>query len=153
MWYKVNWKILTLNWLPTMLRKNFTKAFMTVVVLPVSQLYDRWRTLRDRNIYKMQHNGQVCYLRKALNDTFDLEERRIYIDDGLYKDPVYLNPIVSNKPKYLGTLFINPNRFHSGEYDFWVYVPAAIVNAKNYELRALIDFYKEGAKKYTIQEI
>lgn len=154
MWYNINWDKLGLLLMPTFLRKDVFADYVKALLSPIRAMYDDWYKMRADNLYKLAHNGQVCYLRKALNDTFDPEERRIYIGDGVRYDQPYIYREIEHQPKYLGVLYLRHSWDYSDDgFDFRVYVPADIVADKPHELRALVDYYKEGVKRYKILEI
>ncbi len=154
MWFNVNFNKLVLLLTPTFLRKASFFSFVGSIVVAVGSIYDSWFKMRLDNLYKMAHNGQVAYLRKALNDRFDQGLRRIYIGDGNQFVRQYIYTHVEQKPKFLGTMFLH-SRSDYGDtgVDFIVFVPNSIVDAQIYELKALIDFYKEGVKRYKIVKI
>ncbi|MFK5971468.1 MAG: hypothetical protein QM487_15310 [Candidatus Marithrix sp.] len=154
MWYNVNYNKLVLLLTPTFLRKDTFFGWIKSVASPLSKMYDSWFKMRSDNLYKLAHNGQVCYLRKSLNDRFDPSLRRIYIGDGNKYKRQYIYTRGEQKPKYLGTMYLHSrNDYADTGVDFIVFVPASIVDAQIYELEALIDFYKEGVKRYKIVKI
>ena len=79
--YKVNIKRLALLTLPTWLRRPIVGALIYAGVTPLNRLLQELRTLREETSYRVNHNGQVCKLRGALNDAFDAKERRIKVED------------------------------------------------------------------------
>ena len=83
MWYKIDYKQLSASLLPTFLRQTLHVRWLWALLRPLEVLHETWLKMRAENLYKLQHSGQVCYLRKVLNDRFDPELRRIYINDGL----------------------------------------------------------------------
>lgn len=103
MWYTINFFILALQVLPPVLRKQNISAFTQALVKPVDTLYYTWSQMRERNVYKMRHTGQICYLRKALNDAFDPSERRIYIGEGNIYDTTYIYTEGEAQEVYTGT--------------------------------------------------
>ncbi|KIO75942.1 hypothetical protein TH53_17935 [Pedobacter lusitanus] len=155
MWYKIDFKKLTVLILPTFLRQNLMVSYIQALVTPVSMLYQLWYTRREDNLYKLAHNGQVCYLRKALNDLFDNELRRIYIDNGNRFKRTYIYTRAENRPRYLKRLFLQPSTsFADTGADFKVMLPAELnIPANYYQLNALVDFYKLASKRYTIETI
>ena len=95
-------------WLmPSFLRKEAVNAWLQSLVLPVKMLYGDFRNKREAYAYKLAHNGQVCYLRKVLNDEFDPSERRIELVDGNSFKRLYLYSSVEGRPVYLRTSYIN----------------------------------------------
>jgi len=155
MWYSINFYKLCFSFLMVNLRKPLELAFYYSAIQPLVALHYDWQAYRDTNLYKLTHNGQVCYLRAALNDAFDISERRIYIDGtgGAAKKTFIYTP-GEQQPKYLGKLWLrNSLEFADNGADFLVYVPKTIAQTLNFELRALIDLYRAGGKRYLIIEI
>ncbi|AUS07248.1 hypothetical protein C1A40_02865 [Tamlana carrageenivorans] len=130
-------------------------SWLYSVLFPLQTLHESWKQFRVDNLYKLAHTGQVCYLRAALNDAFDVSARRIYIDGtGGNAQKTYVYTVGENQPKYLKTLYLhNALEFANTGADFIVYVPSSIAQSQGYELRALIDFYKVASKRYLIIEI
>jgi len=159
MWYKVDYKRLVILLLPSFLRKPVIIGYIQSLISPIESLYDDWSVFRSDslysgNLYKVQHTGQICYLRKALNDRFDSILRRITIGDGNRFKRKYLFTIPENRPEYLGTLFLHQNSDYADTgVDFIVWVPTQIINQQPYELKAVIDFYKAGGKRYKIEKL
>lgn len=155
MWYKIDFNKLVLLLLPTFLRKPKLVAFIQALFKPLASLHYKWQyEVRDFNINKLSYNGQLCYLRKALNDRCDKHLRRIYIRDGNSFPRKYIYTRAENKPVYIGKLFIyQKSEYANSGADFIVYVPAHIINTRIFELEALIEFYKLASKRYQIVPI
>ena len=157
MWYKIDWNILALDNLPTMLRKPSFSALAQILLKPINSLYYKWYNWRIDNIYKLDHTNQICYLRGSLNDKFDPVERRIYIGNGLLFDTQYIFTEAEEQDVWLDTeaeietiwLRTEPETADTG-LDFIVYVPETIYNTQLDGLRAHIEFYKAGGKRYNI---
>ena len=64
-WAKIDFKRLVQLLLPTFLRKPQQTAFLNATIAPLETLY-------SETMYKMQHNGQVIYLEKVLNEFCDV---------------------------------------------------------------------------------
>lgn len=153
MWYKVDFYKLGMLLLPSFLRQQITLAFVKSMMCPLDNLYYKWSQFRDKNIYTLQHNGQVCYLRKALNDQFDPSLRRIFIEESNAFKRKYIYTKAEEKPRFLGKMYINQKiNFADTGFDFLVFVPAQIIKTQIYELGAVIRFYKLGGKIYKIEE-
>lgn len=60
----VNWSKLVLWLLPPILRRKRHFKWMLSLLKPLETLY-------DTTLYQMQHNGQIIYLEKVLNETFN----------------------------------------------------------------------------------
>ncbi|MWB92997.1 hypothetical protein GON26_01360 [Flavobacterium sp. GA093] len=157
MWYKINFKVLAVQLLPTFLRKQNLAQLMQLCVTPISSLYDLWYDWRFKNIYKLEHNGQVCSLRGSLNDLFDPVERRIYIGEGQFYETTYIFTEAEGQEVWIETDSEDKTIFLRTEsetadtgLDFIVYVPETIYNLSLDGLRAHINFYKAGGKRYNI---
>lgn len=154
MWFSIDINKLVVLLAQTFLRKPRLLALLQSLTTPIATLQQQWYKKRLDNIYKLKHNGQVCYLKKAINDDFDASLRRIKIADGNKYERVYLYANSEKKqPKLLGKTFLRP----VGDYadtgaDFRVIVPQGFDFTNNiYQLRALIDFYKLAGKRYLIE--
>lgn len=155
MWYKIDFYKLVFNFLMIGLRKPIHAVYYYSFIKPLVSLHSTWNVFRTANLYKIEHTGQVCYMRKALNDAFDVDARRIYID-GTGGDAMktFIYTPGEAQTKYLGKLWLrNSLEFADTGADFLVYVPATIAQSLNFELRAIIDFYKVASKRYLIIEI
>ena len=162
MWYNIDWNILALDNIPTALRKPSVAAIAQILLKPINSIYYKWHNWRKENIYKLEHTGQVCSLRGSLNDVFDPTLRRIYIGDGQMNPTTYVYTEAELQDLYTNTetevdtetmyVYTESETADTG-LDFIVYVPASIVNAQLPGLKAHIEFYKAGGKRYTIISI
>lgn len=154
MWYKIDFNKLAILLLPSFLRKPTLITVVQILLIPIDTLYYKWSQFRTDNLYKLQHNGQVCFLRKALNDTLDPSQRRITINDGNAYKRKYIYTEGEKRTKYLGKIFLNQKEdFADTGIDFTVLVPKQIVAEQKEQLNALIQFYKLGGKRYKTEEI
>ena len=150
MWFNVNWKKLAVLLTPTFLCGEKMTAWLELIIEGVNQVHYQWLQLRKNNIYNLAHNSQVCYLRAALNDRFDNEQRRIIILDGNKYSRKYVYTDAEQKPKFLGTIFIHGDEdYQDTGVDFIVSVPNDIFFSEA-EMASLIDFYKLASKRYKI---
>lgn len=69
--YEVNIKRFALLLLPTFWRKPLLATLAYAMVSPLGYLHTRFVLFRRDTVYRLTHNGQVCYLRAVLNDQFD----------------------------------------------------------------------------------
>lgn len=149
MWYNIDAQSLVIRLIPTFLRKERLGALLALAASEIVDLNNILIAHRSASVVKVKHNGQVCKLRKILNDTFDYQ-RRITIVDGLLKKPGYIYTDGENKPTWLGHMYIYTDEETDGTgIDFTVLIPGEL---KNYqiEIRALIDFYKLASKRFKI---
>lgn len=158
--YKVNIKRLALLTLPTWLRRPVAGALIFAGVTPLGRMLQELRTLREETSYRINHNGQVCKLRGALNDAFDARERRIRVEDeesgGGEGWRVYRRSeerAVAAPGRGTGRAVIMNGRGYGGAsgYDFWVTLPRALRGEiEETRLRATVDRYKLASKRWTI---
>lgn len=150
MWFDLNISKLAVLLTPTFLRAQNIIAYLEAMTAPVTEVLDSFRLNRLQNIYKLQHNGQVCYLRAALNDRFDIQDRRILIDDGNRYAMNYIYTDGEEKPKILGTIYLyEDSDYADNGVDFIVRVPEDLTY-NIYEMQALINFYRLASKRYKI---
>lgn len=157
MWYKVDWNILAILNLPTMLRKPLLAAFVQILLKPLNSLYYLWYEWRIKNIYKIEHSGQVCYLRKSLNEDFDPIQNRIWIGEGtlhdltyIYTEPEKKNTSIYTEPENKIIWLRTELETADTGLDFIVWVPMEIFNSSYFGLDAHVKFYKAGGKRYKI---
>lgn len=162
MWFNIDYDRYGIEQLPIKWRDSISVAYLKALLLPIKQIYYRWFNLRNDNIYKLEHTGQVCSLRGSLNDLFDAELRRIYIGDGQQNSTTYVHTEAELQELHTNTEPENDNDtmyvFTESEtsdtgLDFIVYVPGQIVDAQIFALKAHIDFYKADGKRYVIISI
>lgn len=68
--------------LPVRMRKYLLIQFIVSSILPIRQLHYRFMNNREDNLYRLTHNGQVCYLRSVLNDAFPYRSADFDIGDN-----------------------------------------------------------------------
>lgn len=151
--YTVDYSRLKDLLLPTFMRKPKTRAYLLGLVRPLDTLYTLFMRFRRDTLYKLQHTGQVVLLQKVLNDRFDNEQRRIYIDDGIVNDPTYVYTNAEDKPVYLGTQYIyTREELAYKDVDFTVVLPVGMTlsDEERIRMQSLINYYKLAAKTYRI---
>ena len=151
--YNLNIDKLLILLTPTFLRKPKLVAWLRMLATPLLKVLYEFQRARQADLYNLAHNSQVCYLRKALNDEFDDEQRRIRIEDGKQKQRLYIYPRSANKPLYLGKLFLDQRGdYLDGGVDFIVVLPKDLTYDK-YKLEALVNFYKLAGKRWQISQL
>ena len=149
--YNLNIDKLLVLLIPTFLRKRKLVAWLRTLAMPLNKLLDDFKVHRERDLYNLTHNSQVCYLRKALNDEFDPQLRRIKIEDGTRNIRRYIYQRNVNIPLYLGRMFLYlRGNYIDGGVDFVVVLPRGLEYDK-YKLEALVNFYKLAGKRWTIR--
>lgn len=147
MWYNLDIQRLAHLLMPTFLRKEVMMAWITALVSPLEDVVYNFNQNRLSNIYKVEHNWQVCYMEAALNDSFDIQDRRITIDEDLIERE-YIYTSGENQPKYLGTKYIRNSWEFDDNIDFIVNMHG--VSADLFDVRALVDFYRLDGTRYKV---
>lgn len=149
--YNLNIDKLLVLLTPTFLRKPKLIAWLRMLATPLHKLMYDFQQARTADLYNLAHNSQVCYLRKALNDEFDPQLRRIKIEDGRQKQRLYIYLRSANRPLYLGKVFLyQRGAYIDGGVDFVVVLPQGL-EYDRYKLEALVNFYKLAGKRWTIE--
>ena len=139
-------------------------SWLQVLIAPIKSLHYNFIVKRDLDNYKLKHNGQVCYLRSALNDAFDPSDRRIKITDGNRFTPQYIYTEAEEKPTYLGEMYLRDDSVYEDTgVDFIVLLPLEVWNDyktqirigeyRFYDIESVIDFYRLASKRYKIEFI
>ncbi len=148
MWYKINFDKLVVMLLPTFLRKPRMIAFLSLFSGELTKLHNAWLVKKTADETWLNHNSQVCKLRKILNDEFDDLQRRIKITDGQLYERKYVYTLGEKKPVY-GKVFLRQNSDYADSgFDFYVIVPMDLnIEQNKYKLEALINRYKLASKR------
>ena len=163
--FNIEFKILVELLMPTFLRKRNHVKWLRVLVKPIATLKNQFLDFRAESLYKLNHNSQIIYLEKVLNDAFDAETRKIYINNAQINEPVWFYEIADNKPVFFYEIADNKPVYFREEselvgdgIDFTVFVPIQLKPLQTQQLddflnqmRALIDYYKLYSKNYQIQ--
>ena len=122
--YIVDYRKLTTLLIPTFLRKIKNIVWLDTLVTPIKNLYIDFLNYRKKVNYKLSHNSQVCYLQKVLNDAFDTDLKRIYIENGIFLQALYVYASQEELPVYIDTQYIYSDAdLIGGQEDFIVLVP------------------------------
>ena len=166
--FDVDFDVLTTQLLPVRLRQPVMTAWLKCLIDPVKWLYNLFTANRNNNLYLLAHDGQVCYLEGVLNDTFDSINRRIFISDPAYVDPVYIYEVPENKPVYIDLvseigasvipapdpllLYTDAELYSGSRVAFIINIPLALTLTPGQitQLKALVDLYKLPARRYDI---
>lgn len=152
MWYNVDFTKLPVRLLPTFLRNPKMVSWVKSFCHPIGEIYDLWSINRIDNLYKVKHNGQICYLRAALNDRFDPSYRRIRIQEGNQYMYQYIHVDNELPPRYLGVMYLyQDSDYGDTGVDFIVEVPQDL-KYDEYTMKTMINFYKLASKRYKIQK-
>jgi hypothetical protein len=135
-------------------------SWIRSLIAPVQKLNDWFHTYADNIVYHLNLTGQVMYLEHYLNDLFDLELRRIWIEDGsLVLPPFLFNKADNEAPLYIYNKADNEVPFYmyrKSDYNvqemFIVHIPAVLPLDQYLEnrIRAAVNRYKQAGAIYKI---
>jgi hypothetical protein len=142
-------------WLtPVWLRKPTVLVFIMATTWPLRQVYNSFQAFVAAKLYRLNHNGQVCYLEAVLRDSFDTVQRRIWISDFDGKERIYFWPQLDNRDvDFSETLYFWPDSDYADSgIDFTIHLPADVVtnDAQMAYLKSLTNEYKLAGKNYNI---
>ena len=142
--------------LPTFMRSASVVELFKVLSFPFLHVQNAFFGNRAKNLYKLNHNGQVCHLRAVLNDAFNLTmlDKHFLIEDAEdtgvweYAFPeaqIYKQLVIKNAPNY--TKIYSEERMTKFA-DFKVKIPFELTGDDNMNvIRALVNQYKLISKK------
>jgi hypothetical protein len=141
------------------IRRVEVVAFAMALVSPVITLYNQLLAFRSLLLYKLTITPQVCYLEKMLNDQYDSDLRRIYIEDAIHYESLFLFLEGENLPIFISTegesapitfVYSEGETNTDGSNDFIVFYPLGLSFEMN-EMISLIRTYKLASKLFSIQ--
>lgn len=153
----VNFKKLVVWLLPAPLRRPVQSSWLMALIGPVIKLYNGFLAFRSAVIYQLTITPQVCKLEKMLNDRYDNQLRRIYIEDAIEKEPWFLYLKVEAKRMFLYTkseasapqyLYTKSETVQFG-VDFVINIPVFVVFDIN-EFKSLVKKYKLASKTFKV---
>lgn len=141
--------------LPNRLKQIRLINWLQCLVKPIVTLYLSFKLYREAKIYQLTITPQVCYLEKLLNDRYDFILRRIFIDDAVDKEVLYIYQDAELKPVWLGEVFIYTDGEASTETnDFIIKVPLAMqFTFEEPEMLSLVKAYKLAGMVAKIQYV
>jgi len=154
--YIINYTKFVTSRIPVKIRYPEIVAWVLWLALPIVVIYNLLIVFRNFVLYNLTITPQVVYLQKMLNDKYDDDERRIYIEDGISYLPLFLytrgeeNPVFIYRrseanPKYVFTR----GEVGQSTNDFVVYVPNE-VEFNEQEMRTLLTSFKLASKSFKI---
>ncbi len=154
--YPLNISKLGISLLPTMLRTASVAEWVRILLSPLQSIQNAFFSNRDKNIYLLSHNSQVCRLRKVLNNAFPTRTKDFQIvdalDTGMWKyaydevdENLYKHLMVRDQP---ASVEIWDEETMTKFADFIVRVPIDLDGIDNMNvIRALVNTYKLASKK------
>lgn len=131
--------------------KGVSEAFLTAIGKALNNLRSKIEVMVDNVYYDLTITPQVCYLEQMLNDYFDSNQRRIYIEETETVQGYYL--FRNTDPEYMKfyfghAWFVEDTRYSNTSAGFTVVLPTDIKATD--KMRALIERYKLISVKYLI---
>ena len=158
--YNINFSRLLINMLPTFLRQPVIYGILYAAGKVLGLTYKDFTTARKEHNYKLTHNGQVCYLRAALNDAFgggfdilEVERRGEWLYAITEDGPGILLSVGEggNAAEVEGgqkvPLVYNEALLDAAQNSFIVSVPYNIYQTRLPAVAALVDKYKLISKR------
>ncbi len=157
--YDINYKKLALLLLPTFLRKPIVAGLLYAGTSALNRLHLVFSEFRKDVDYRVNYNGQVCYLRAVLNECFDPIDRRITVTENaeepesmwLYMRQTEERKLISPREDQEPLMITRRGFAGAGSYDFWINLPFEIYAEVDLErVKAITNMYKLASKRYGI---
>lgn len=170
--FKVDFHRLALQLLPTFYRQPLIFGLLRAALVGLNGVYSAFIDHRRANVFRLTHNGQVCYLRAVLNETFKSAHGRFDIltiereGDWLYAitETGALIPLATQEDQknevgsYVDNgapvpVLYNELSLNAEQNNFIVIVPTDLYQTNLADISALVDKYKLVSKRaiYTQQ--
>lgn len=153
MWYKIDIQRFGWQMLPPILRGKTLGTLLMVLLSPLVSLYERFVALRTQKRHRLEGNGQVIAMRRALIKRYNLAEEDIDIVDAKDKEVYLYWQSEATSPTYISSLEgVTLKRREEGrhEADYIVFVPD-FLEGRERELRDLLDHYRPAGRKYELK--
>lgn len=132
--------------LPPFMRQTKITTWLNCLIAPLLDIYGWFLDFRTATLQKLSFTGQVIYLEKLLNDTYNGGQPGIYISDVEDLDQVYVGNRIENAPIYIGNIeeyvlqsdgsyqdiydysppiYIGNETEFTSQYDFIIHVPSS----------------------------
>lgn len=157
MMFEIDFKRLVALLLPTVLRRPLIFGLLRAGVEAVEKVNSEFKSVRAGHVFRLTHNGQVCYLRGALNERFG-PGFRIY---DMQREGAWLYAVtesgegipvaVTEAGKGVPVLY-SESRLNEAQNDFEVCVPARYWERLE-EIKAMVDSYKLVTKRAHYRKI
>lgn len=154
--FQINWFRLVKMLVFPAVQKPVLLAFINALLAPIRTKYNNFIQFKTDTDYRVQHNGQVCYLQKMLNDKFDNSLRRIRVQNVPAKPRLSFYQPEDDKSVFFYedeplVHFYTPNSYYN-EFDFEVLIPTSLSHY-NDQIATEINYYKIYSKNYQIIEL
>ncbi|MCM1219594.1 MAG: hypothetical protein NC548_34370 [Lachnospiraceae bacterium] len=151
MMFEIDFKRLAVLLLPMTLRRPLIFGLLRAGLVGLEAVYNEFKNMRAGHIFRLTHNGQVCYLRGALNETFgpgfSISDKK---PEGHWLYAVKesgegIPTAVKEKGAGVPVLY-SEQELNAAQNDFRVYVPASQWS-KLEQIKAVVDSYKLVTKR------
>lgn len=149
--FDIDFKRLAVLLLPTMLRRPLIFGLLRSGLVGVERVYREFKSMRAGHIFRLNHNGQVCYLRGALNETFGPgfqigdqppEGHWLY---AVTESGEGIPTAVTEHGEGVPVLY-SEQELNAAQNDFKVYVPSSCWD-KLEQIKAMVESYKLVTKR------
>lgn len=154
MWYNPDIYKFGLQLLPPLLRKKTLFALLRALLFPFRVLSESFQVFRRNCLNRLNVNGQVIYIEKALNDAFELKDGEIYLtdtDDGsnclLYADAALTMEVYAGGENNVLRIPSANEGKHGG--DFVVNVPSFLEDEIG-KIKTIVEYNKPAGRSYVI---
>lgn len=151
MMFEIDYKRLIALLLPSWLRRPLIFGLLRAGAVGVERVYGEFTKVRAGHIFRLTHNGQVCYLRGVLNNSFGGGFKIGSIEqEGEWLYAVTENgeqiPVAVREPGPGVPVLYSEQVLNMAQNDFIVFVPARAW-PRLAEIEAVVDKYKLITKR------
>ena len=158
--FNIDYKRLICILLPTFLRRPVLYGLLRAAIVPLESLHDDFKRSRAGHNYRLSHNGQVCYLRACLNDSFKSSQGGVFDIINLERAGEWLFAVTEKGSRIPVTLsegnlspvenipvVYNEAMLNETQNEFIVAVPADLYDSQLDSIKSMVDKYKLISKK------
>ena len=153
--FNISYNRLATMLMPTFMRGNFILSLIRAMIAPIMLLHEKFMYRRSDMLYSLGITGQVCSLRRMLNETFPEAGGLIRIEGS---EQIAHSLRVPDKDVESGSTYLkvsddislqlwDADMVYAGVNKFFVYLPTSIYTQDNISrARALLNQYKLTSK-------
>lgn len=152
--FKIDFKRLVALLLPMSMRTPLVYCILRAAAREVERVYGLFTDARAAHNFRLTHNGQVCYLRAALNEAFGQGFAiGSYRRKGKWLFAVTENgediPVAVTEEGHGVPVLYSEQMLNMAQNDFVVYCPAEAYDHELENIKAMVDRYKLVTKRAT----
>lgn len=155
MWYNLDIYKFAQHLIPPSLRLSRLTAFINILLYPFYLVLQAFKIFRNNSLKKLNINGQVIYIEKALNDAFELKNGEIYLSDTdeviggvLYKDASQTMAVYASGEANVTYVMADNEGKHDGDYI--VNVPS-FLKTELESIKTIVEYNKPAGRSYVIK--